>query len=328
MKLTLEQIRAMARGAVRVTEEDGKVCLYRFTKEQEELYKVKNTDFYNKTFATAGIVFEFITDSRTLSLEVEIASGSSRKFFEHSIFVNDAKYAALGCKNANTGRFGGSWSLPEGENKIKIYFPWSVASRIIDISIDDGATLLPIKREKKMILFGDSITHGYDASASELTYATQLTDALTADGVNKGIGGEIFFPALAAAKDPIDPDYITVAYGTNDWSINNKEAFENNCKQFYENLSRTYPKAKIFAITPIWRKHYGRGDINNIGTLDDVEAYIRQVAASLPNVIVISGINFIPHDPSYFSPDVIHPNDKGFGYYFENLVIEIKKYID
>lgn len=31
MKLTLEQISSITRGTVRITEEDGKVCLYRFT---------------------------------------------------------------------------------------------------------------------------------------------------------------------------------------------------------------------------------------------------------------------------------------------------------
>lgn len=328
MKLTLEQISSITRGTVRITEEDGKVCLYRFTKEQEELYKVKNTDFYNKTFATAGIVFEFITDSRTLSMEVEVATGSSRRFFEHSIFVNDEKYTSLGCKSANTGCFGGSWSLPDGENKIKIYFPWSVASRIIDLYLDDGALLIPIKKEKKMIMFGDSITHGYDASAPERSYASRIADALDAEAINKGIGGEIFFPELAAAKDPIDPDYVTVAYGTNDWTTNQKETFENNCKLFYENLSRNYPNAKIFAITPIWRKHYSRGDVNDIGTLDDVEAYIRKVADQLTGVTVIGGIDLVPHDPKNFSPDVIHPNDQGFDHYANNLFEEIEKYID
>ena len=38
MKLTTEQISSIANGVARVYEENGRVFLSRFTKEQEELY--------------------------------------------------------------------------------------------------------------------------------------------------------------------------------------------------------------------------------------------------------------------------------------------------
>ena len=327
MKLTVEQIRSIARGAVRIEECDGKICLFRFTKEQEELYRIRNTDFYSKTFATAGIVFEFITNSEKLAMTTEVASGSSRKFFEHSIFVNGKKYAGLDCRGQNCGVFGGSWTLPGGDKTVKIYFPWSTASRLISFELDDGASLEPVKKEKTMIMFGDSITHGYDAKHPENSYASRLSDALDTFTVNKGIGAEVFFPELAKSRDNIDPDYITVAYGTNDWSRNDKERFEVKSKEFYTALSENYPNARIFAITPIWRGKKYPDPTNTIGSLDDVAAYIEKVAKELPNVTVINGINLVPSDAKYFAPDVLHPNDRGFRHYFENLVAEIKKYI-
>ena len=327
MKLTLEQIREAVRGVVRVEENEGKICLYRFTKEQEALYKVRNADFYKKTFATSGVIIEFITDSRSLSLDVDVLSGSSRNFFEHSIFVNGKKYASLDCRGLNCGVFGGKWALPEGEKQVKIYFPWSTSSKIIALCLDDGASFTPVKKEKRMIMFGDSITHGYDARNTENSYASRLTAALDTDTVNKGIGAEIFFPELAAAKDPIDPDYITVAYGTNDWSKNDKEGFDKNCREFYVALSQNYPNAKIFAISPIWRKAYSEGKVNNLGTLDYVGEYIEKATAELPNVICINGLKLVPHDPACFAADVIHPNDKGFEHYFNNLLEEMKKHL-
>ena len=81
-----------------------------------------------------------------------------------------------------------------------------------------------------MIMFGDSITHGYDALNPSFSYANRLADLLNADFVNKGIGGERFFPTLAQLKDDIEPDYITVAYGTNDWAHSPKEVFDKNSK--------------------------------------------------------------------------------------------------
>ena len=327
MILNLEQIKSIAHGVAQVVEEDGKVCLYRFTEEQRELYRNYSSDFFAKSFASAGVTLEFVTNSSRLAMKVEVSSGSSRKFFFHSIFVNGEKYATLGCEKTNCGVFGGEWTLPQGENTVKIYFPFSTASRIISFELDDGATLTPVQKAKKMIMFGDSITHGYDTWAPENSYAFRVSDALGAEAINKGIGGEIFFPALAASHDDISPDYITVAYGTNDWTRNNKERFEKSCKEFYENLSANYPNAKIFAITPIWRNRPGDPAVNSIGSLDFIGKYIANVASELPNVTVIDGTYLVPHNAKFFAPDILHPNDEGFEYYAKNLLAELKKHI-
>ena len=42
MKLSIEQLRSMTQGAVRVFEIDGSACFRRFTEEQEELYRQKD----------------------------------------------------------------------------------------------------------------------------------------------------------------------------------------------------------------------------------------------------------------------------------------------
>ena len=43
MKLNIEQIRAISCGAVRVEETDFGVSFFRFTKEQEEMYKERSS---------------------------------------------------------------------------------------------------------------------------------------------------------------------------------------------------------------------------------------------------------------------------------------------
>ena len=78
------------------------------------------------------------------------------------------------------------------------------------------------------------------------------------------------------------PDYITVAYGTNDWSTKDSETFKVNCKEFYTNLSKNYPEAKIFAISPIWRKDMNAEKV--FGKFEDVEVYIRDAVKELVNV--------------------------------------------
>lgn len=89
MKLGIHQIKEIVTGAVVVKEENSVVSLKRFTPEQEQLYKLANQDFYNKTFSTSGIKFLFKTDSKNLFLKFETKASSSRKYFSVDVFVND-----------------------------------------------------------------------------------------------------------------------------------------------------------------------------------------------------------------------------------------------
>ena len=330
MIIGFDKIKDILHGVVYTEEKDGKLILHRFTKAQEEAYKPYNADFYKKVFATAGVTLEFTTDSTILSLSACISAASSRKFFSFDVYSNgNLIKTASGIMPMEQADFEFTAELGEGKKLITVYFPWSAVAQIYSLSLDDGAEVSPMGRPYKMISFGDSITHGYDAKNPSFSYASRLADALRAEAINKGIGGEVFFPALAELSDDIAPDYITVAYGTNDWSHckddQGKERFDTNCKEFYKTLSAKYPSAKIFAVTPIWR-----GDIDRdtqVVPFNYIKEYISNVTATLPNVTVIDGIDLVPHDKPCFSPDVLHPNDAGFRHYANNLYAEIKKYI-
>jgi len=332
MKLTGEQIRTVTIGAARVEEIDGAMHFYRFTEAQEDYYKHQtyNKGFYGKVFSTAGIRLEFVTNSRSLSLKLEARQTPTtvtRKFFYASVFCNAEKLGRIGSDEVDEGLFENSYSLPEGENTVCVYLPWGVVAILHDLSLDDGATLTPVKKKYKMLQYGDSITHGYDVREPQNSYASIVADAFSADARNKAIGGEIFQPTLATLRDEgFDPDYITVAYGTNDWShADSYEELMNACRGFYHNLAANYPNAKIFAITPIWRG--SEQEKRPVGPFPIVSEIIRDAVSDLENVTVIDGYGFVPQDPACFSPDLLHPVDLGFSHYGKNLVAELKKYI-
>ncbi len=331
MKLSFEQIKSITVGAARVEENGERIAFFRFTKEQEEAYYGIDRDLYKKTFSTAGIRLEFVTNSTSLYMQVRATPGTSRAFFSHDIFVND-KYAGRidarfeDLEHATPIFVGGKVYLGEGTKTVRIYFPWSFASELCELSLDDGATVQPVEKKRKMIIFGDSITHGYDAIVASNSYASKLADYLCADARNKAIGADIFRPAIAAMKDDFSPDIITVAYGTNDWGHLTKEEFDNNCEKFYDNLSKTYPNAKIFAIAPIWRADITTKD-TQVGPLSYVADFMKGVADKHDNITFIDGIDLLPHDDNLFSDLYLHPNDEGFKYYAESLCKEIEKHI-
>lgn len=337
MKLTFEQIKQITKGAVRFSEEEQGIRLYRFTEEQEQLYEERDEGLYQKTFATAGMKLVFKTDSKTLFLKVFLTLASSRKYFSFDIFADGKlvdcmdnfsrcelpeNYTQVGLQ---AGEFSKEFDLGEGIKIIEVYLPWSYGVLLEEISLDDGAVVEPVEIAKKVLVYGDSITQGYDALRPSNRYIARIAKSMNAEEINKAIGGEVFFPELADTEEDFYPDYVTVAYGTNDWSKMDRESFKELCKRFYTILSKKYEKATIFAITPIWRKDYQ--SYREYGPFEQMIKDIVEAVKDLENVIIIHGFDFVPKDSKYFADLRLHPNDQGFEYYFKNLNDEIQRYI-
>ena len=333
MKLSIEQLRSMTQGAVRVFEIDGSVCFRRFTDEQEELYRISNEEFWKKTFSTAGIKLCFETNSEIMNLSVLALESTSRTYFSIDVFSDDQFVGAIenhtedGLAGDYTevrfplGHFEKEFVLGSGMKTVTIYLPWSVELRIESLCLDDQAEIIPVKSEKTLLVFGDSITHGYDAVHPVNRYAAQAARALQAEEYNKAIGGEVFFPELAEAKENFDPDYVLVAYGTNDWGLTTWDKFSKNCREFYKILAEQYPKANIYALAPIWRKDFE--EVRECCDFRQVAAYIHEVTKPYSNIKVIDCFDFVPKEERYFADFKLHPNDKGFEHYGKNLIVHI-----
>ncbi len=325
MKLNIEQISEITLGAAYIDKHNDAVIFHRFTKEQEEAYSLRSADFYRKTSACSGIRLEFTTDSKSLYMGGTVTNASSRRFYGFDIFVNGQLNKAYKDETSAIGEvksFEITANLGDGIKTVSVLLPWSAKVNLSFFELDDNSYVKPVKKETTMLIFGDSITQGYDASSPSKSYAAKLINALSAKAINKAIGGEVFWKELSLMKDDISPDYITVAYGTNDWSKQSKKDFEENCLGFYENLNKNYPNAKIFAITPIWRTDCESTEKDFL--FPYAEQYIRTVAEKVPNITVISGFDFVPKNPDYFSDRYVHPNDEGFEFYADNLLSKLK----
>ena len=337
MKLSIDQIKKITKGAVRLEETKEGLCLYRFTKEQELLYAGTNETFYKQTFANAGMKFLFKTNSENLFLDVELESKTSRKYFSFDVFVDDELIGYLdNFKEEDMptvyttvplpyGRVNKNFSLGKGSKTVEVYLPWNFRCVFKEISIDDGAYIEEVQMDKKALVYGDSITQGYDALRPSNRYVAKLMDFIGAEEINKAIGGEFFFPPLVETEEAFVPDIVTVAYGTNDWSKTDEPGFRIRSRAFYETLSKKYPNTKIFAITPIWRKDYQ--EYREFGLFEDMICDIEEAVEGLTNVHLIHGFNFVPKDESFFADLRLHPNDAGFDHYFIGLCAEIRKYI-
>lgn len=335
MKLDLSQIRAVAFGAEEITQEEDGFHFYRFNRQQQELYEqISPGNFYRKCFATSGIRLQFVTDSRCLKLAISAASPGGRKYFALDVFVNGTMIGSIdnlpddmplnySLVQLPLGDYSGEFDLGDGMKDVCVFLPWSVCTVIGSMELDDGSVIVPVKPRHKLLAFGDSITHGYDAKHPSNKYITRLAMALDAEECNKAIGGEEFYPPLAEAENGSAPDYIVVAYGTNDWSHSTRQRLTERCRAFYKTLSEKYPNAKIFALTPIWREDWQAE--KPVGPFHDVEAIIRESVKDLSNVTVIRGFDHVPKDIGFFADLRLHPTDAGFDHYFNNLLAKLRQ---
>lgn len=329
MKLDFDTIKSITLGIDRITKEKNGYCFHRFTEHEEKIYKERSESSYVRTFVPSGVKISFKTNSENLFIKGVASDIGSRSFFAFELFVNDEKidqicnytYNELAINYSEhkypLGEFNKQISLGVGEKSVNIYFPYTVKILIEEISIDDSATVEPIKPKHKLLAFGDSITHGFDALRPTSKYITRFANHLDAEEINKAIGGETYWPELVKEKIDLRPDFITVAYGTNDWDHFTETEFKKNVKEFFTNLKNNYKDTPIIAITPIWRKDIDKKTA--FGDFRRIDKIIREVTSEFEGVTIITGLDLVEHDKNLFGDLWLHPNDQGFEQYYENL---------
>ena len=328
MKLTIEQIRAAAIGATYVVLEEDKLCFYRFNSSEISVIDNPNVQ------SPAGIRIRFKTDGNLLKMKIHTQALSPiRSYFSFDVLVNGVIAGCIqnlsdnDCKGdyANKsyplGSFQEDFCLGHGEKCVELVFPHSVKASIESVEIVDATYVLPVKKNKTMLFYGDSITQGYDALHPSKSYAARLADAMDADVVNKALGGAVFDPRLVQIPWERKPDYVVVAYGTNDWNSVDLKCFKKNAEGFRRGIETNYSNIPVFMITPIWRSDWLSS--KKCGAFFNIEKTIRDVFENRPNITVISGTDLVPHNIDFFGDLWVHPNDSGFRHYADNL----KKYL-
>ena len=321
MKLALEQIAALAHGVSYWEIREEQLWLHRLTREQEAFFASFDKTRIERAECPSGITLEFTTDSRSLSLALQVQELTGRRQ-AITVFADGKRVACTPIPlQPQAFIMNVDAELGEGEKTVVIRLPGITRTQILGMTIDDGARLSPVpERDTKLLLLGDSITQGYDAVNPEDAYAVRLSLALNAEVRNRAIGGDIFRPAYPLLRDDFEPDIVTVAYGTNDWSAFGATLPE-NCDGFYRNLKSTYPNARLYALLPLWRKDGDR--TTDFGKLEDLNPAMRRVIEAIGGITVIDCFDFLHRDPAMLT-DVVHPTAEGHALYATSLIPIVK----
>ena len=327
MLLNLSDIKKITVGVESIEENDGKFSFFRFREcEANALIEKDNPNYYKRAFNSAGVRLSFYTDARTLSFDYECVSEPARKLGHFDVYVNGVLSYHFGYTDLEEYKSSFKAELPKGGATVDIYLPWSAKTVLKNLVLRDAGELVPIKREKKILCYGDSITQGFDAEYPSLSYYSRICNMFSADAINKGIAGYQFTPEFPCAKVDYEPEFITVAYGINDWSKYDKAEFKRRCTGFFDALTSLYPDTRIFAISPIcYLDSYKPTPFGD--SAESVDSYIRECVLDKKNLTVLNGWSFTPALAEFYYDCVLHPNDMGFALYAENLYREIVKNI-
>lgn len=329
MKLNPSQLGAIIHNVLSYNFDDnGSLQFHRFTGQQEDTYAAQSQDWAMKTRASASVSFDFITDSDFLTLKFDLYPGSSQKWGSIDLYV-DGVFHDSRCAEDLSIKLAG-FSLPQGEHRVTVYFPWSACTVVNEVHLSDGARVIPVEKKLKMLCLGDSITQGYLSKYASLSYVNQTTRALNAEVVNQGIGGYYFHEAtIDESLCVYQPDIITVAYGTNDYSRHETAGeYAQQAEKYIQKLGALFPDAKIVGILPIYRndKNHQVRKLYRSYSLDDARRLLRNMYLALPNGYVIEETG-IAHIPQAYGADYLHPNEFGFSLMSQGVIRKLQELI-
>lgn len=273
--------------------------------------------FETNARATTGIRLDFHTDSRCMVLETEPMG-------KYEVWLDGILYDAWSAQEESCREM--VLSLPDTEqgteHRVTVYFPAHGEPGILKrLMLDDGAYVRAHRFDKKILFMGDSITQGWAAKHDSLSFAHRVSRHFNAESVIQGVGGACFFPEVLK-EISFDPDWIVVAYGTNDYSHGgSREKILNNMENYFFRLAELYPHKEVFVLSPVWRER-----MKNDGSLD-FAAWRRAIAEQARHCgfVAVDGAALMP-PLSEFYTDGLHPDDNGFSLYAERLIHFLTEY--
>jgi len=307
-------------------DENDNLHFSRFTESQKESYGKESPSWLISVNAGSSVTFDFISDSDYIVLKFDLCGGSSRTMpgfdlYVDGVFCQHKTFENLGTKTV-------SFSLPEGEHRITVYFPWSVETVVKEVHLSEGAIIKEIEKTRKVIFFGDSITQGYVAECPSLSYVNQVANETDSEVLNQGISAYYFSPnSIDETLISYNPDVIVIAYGTNDYTgYDDKKEFEKAATAYVEKLVSLFPHTRIIGLLPVYRNDENKQAREKYRdyTFEDSRGILRSIYEKHENVYVLNETG-IPRIPSAFVSDYLHPNDFGFTFMAKSIAKAILK---
>ncbi|MDF2921406.1 MAG: lysophospholipase L1-like esterase [Paenibacillaceae bacterium] len=315
-------LNSFIQNAVYIQPVDGALQPFRFTQKQLDVYSGYDVPG-GASRCPAGIALEFVTDASWISL-VYSCKGFEDREISLDLLIDHCLEERIPIEKSSSPQEVHRYDihkLPRMERRMTFLLPHLLEFRLHAVQLNDGASIRQTEPfRKKLLCYGDSITQGADARHPSCTYPFLLGKALGLQVLNQGVSGFMFNEQCLDPGLPFDPDYITVAYGTNDWrNLPTLQQFKDNCYRFLSRLKEIYPQARIAVITPLWRADHNT-IASGVGEFSAVHSTIDAICRAIGGFYVIDGRMLVPHEQNYFGDRRLHPNEEGFQCMSDSLI--------
>lgn len=310
MFLNVDKIENAIFGAVCSEKCNEGTKFYKCTEKARNAWEARAEQLHKNSLTPTGIRLDIETDSELFAFKA-YTKGEFDVLVDGSIIYRTSNGELLPSGESKC------FELGKGKKRITLAFPSHDPSvEFCGITLSDGAEFEPHKYDGKMLFIGDSITQGWNAGYSSLSFAWQTMLRLNVDCVVNGIGGAYYDEDTFDDTD-FAPDTVVVAYGTNDYcGGNSTETISKNCNAFLKRVKEKYADKRVVVILPIWSERYNKPEEH--GSIEDCRKAIEERAKSF-GFEVFDGTYAVPHSSDFYF-DELHPNALGFCLYANKLI--------
>lgn len=218
---------------------------------------------------------------------------------------------------------------PFDSELVRVILPFECRIALLGI---DGE-IEPPQREsfpdRRILIYGSSITHGASAIRPTATYAMRAAELLNMDLLNLGVAGGAMADAVMAdyIADRSDWDVAVLELGINMiWDVQNArpgspEDFRKAVDYFIPRIAESRPHQLIFCTDMF----YFKGDLGN----DPIGQQFRSTVAETVKRMDLPHVRYMPgtallKQPDLLTADFIHPSEEGHLQISDRLVAWIK----
>jgi len=321
MKVGLDSLLPFAVGADRADVVHGAWRAHRLPAAMEERYLQQDQDDKFRIRFSCGscVRLRFVSDTRRVRIGLRYGF-EARAVYRGALRV-DGGEVAFGPETRSETWDEVIFEQPTATKRLfDLWLPHLCQADLLGMEVDDRCTFEPAPAlPLRWLAYGDSITQGMTATLPTRTVIARCALALNAAVQNVALGSAMLDNWLADTLPSGPYDLVSIAYGTNDHHKGApSEVFQENARRLLAALTKKRPDCPILLLTPLtWANH---PEANSIGlTMDDYRRALAPLAGEFQQVRLVHGDRLLPDDEQWFV-DQVHPNDRGFALYAENLL--------
>ena len=193
---------------------------------------------------------------------------------------------------------------------VEVVMPYCASVDFLGVDLAAGSSIsqAAARPTTRYVAIGDSITHGFNASAARLSWPFLLAQNKSWTLINTGYGSRQVNAADGTRVANLSPTVATYLIGYNNFAAQTPLAtFRTEYEAFLTNFRAINTVARLYCITPTWTP-------NSFGALT-IEQYRQQIrdavaASANPMNVLVEGASLATNSVTHF-PDNVHPNDAG-----------------